>query len=93
MQIRHHSYLGEISNKRAAAKTGHAVPKPWHRPAKKASVLLPLALRFALSQATTAVLQAETLYWQAGGSQITYLATLAFSLQSESFAHRYAAKR
>ena len=51
---------------------------------KQASVLQPLALRV---RSTTAVLQAETRLLAAGGSEITYLATLAFSLQSESFAH------
>ena len=57
----------------------------------QASVLRPLAL---LAPAQSSACH-RTIYCNllaAGGSEIKFLATLAFSLQSESFAHRYAAR-
>ena len=60
---------------------------------QQASVLRPLALLPPQKRSAAAEPDIYCNLLAAGGSEITYLATLAFSLQSESFAHRYAEKK
>ena len=55
---------------------------------QQTSVFQPLAQRQSQIAAAASTGQSTARLLAAGGSEIKFLATLAFSLQSESFAHR-----